>query len=62
MQQDDDAHFIAGFRDDVVSPIIREQYRVLASLEDDVANGNVNVESIKARMLALNDKKAHLAE
>jgi hypothetical protein len=60
--RDEDAHFIAGYKDDVVNPIIREQYRVLASLEDDIANGTVDIGSIKARIDALDDKKVQLAE
>ena len=60
--RDDDAHFIADFKDDVVNPIIREQYRVLGLLGDDIANGNVDVESIKVRIRTLDEKKAHLAE
>jgi hypothetical protein len=60
--RDDDARFIAGFKDDVVNPIIREQYAVLAVLEDDIANGNVDVKSVRAQIKALDAKKAHLAE
>ena len=47
--RDDDAHFIAAFKDDVVNPITREQYRVLALLEDHIANGNVDPASIQAK-------------
>src|SRR5579872_2252965 len=39
--RDDDARFIAAFKDDVVNPIIREQYGILSTLEDDIANGSV---------------------
>ena len=60
--RDDDAHFIAGFRDEVVNPIIREQYRILALIGDDIANSRVDVESIKARISTLDEKKAHLAD
>jgi len=60
--RDDDAHFIAGVRDDVVNPIIREQYRILALIGNDIANGSVDVESITARIRALDEKKTHLAE
>src|SRR5262249_42750302 len=60
--RDDDAHFIAGFKDDVVNPMMREQYVILALMENDIANGNVVVDSIKAQIHSLNEKKTHLAE
>jgi len=60
--RDDDAHFIAGFKDDVVNPMMREQYGILALMEDDIANGDVNIESMRAQIRSLNEKKTRLAE
>jgi hypothetical protein len=60
--RDDDARFIAAFKDDVVNPIIREQYKLLSLLEDDVANGSVDLASIGKKISSFNQRKAKLAE
>jgi hypothetical protein len=60
--RDNDARFIAEFKDDVVNPLIREQYRVLALLEDDIANGNVDLASIQAKISVLDKERLNLAD
>jgi hypothetical protein len=44
--RDDDAHLIAAFKDDHLAPLIREQYTLLAQLEDDVAAPSISDGSV----------------
>jgi hypothetical protein len=60
--RDDDAHFIAAIKDDEINPIIRQQNNILVLLEDDIANGSVDVASIKAKISVLDEKKLRLAD
>ena len=55
--RDDDARFIAEFKDELVNPLIREQYKILALLEDDIANGSIDLADIQAKIGALEEKK-----
>ncbi|WP_141697563.1 hypothetical protein [Bradyrhizobium yuanmingense] len=59
--RDEDAHFIAAFKDDQLAPLIREQYTLLAQLGDDVANGTVDLTWLNSRMGALKQKQNELA-
>ena len=60
--RDDDARFIAEFKDELVNPLIREQYKILALLEDDIANGSIDLADIQAKIGALEEKKLSLAD
>ncbi len=59
--RDDDAHQIAAFKDDHLAPLIREQYTLLAQLEDDVANSTVDIAWFSSRLNAVKQKQAELA-
>ena len=60
-RRDDDAHLIAAFKDDHLAPVIREQYTLLAQLEDDVANSTVDIAWFSSRLNAVKQKQAELA-
>jgi len=59
--RDDDAQLIAAFKDDHLAPLIREQYTMLAQLEDDVANGVVDIAWFNSQLNAVKQKQADLA-
>lgn len=59
--RDDDAHSIAAFKDDHLAPLIREQYTLLAQLEDDVANSTVDIAWFSSQLNAVKQKQADLA-
>ncbi|MBR1188702.1 hypothetical protein [Bradyrhizobium sp. AUGA SZCCT0160] len=59
--RDDDAHLIAAFKDDHLAPLIREQYTLLAQLEDDVANSTVDIAWFSSQLNAVKQKQAELA-
>jgi hypothetical protein len=59
--RDDDAHLIAAFKDDHLAPLIREQYTLLAQLEDDVANSTVDIAWFSSQLNAIKQKQAELA-
>ena len=58
--RDDDAHMIAAFKDDHLAPLIREQYTLLAQLEDDVANSTVDIAWFGSQLNAVKQKQAEL--
>lgn len=59
--RDEDAHQIAAFKDDHLAPLIREQYTLLAQLEDDVANSTVDIARFSSQLNAVKQKQAELA-
>lgn len=59
--RDDDAHDIAAFKDDHLAPLFREQYALLAQLEDDVANSAVDIAWFSSQLNAVKQKQADLA-
>jgi len=59
--RDDDAHLIAAFKDDHLAPLIREQYTLLAQLEDDVANSTIDVAWFSSQLDAVKQKQRELA-
>ena len=59
--RDDDAHLIAAFKDDHLAPLLREQYTLLAQLEDDVANSTVDIAWFGSQLNAVKQKQAELA-
>lgn len=59
--RDDDAHLIAAFKDDHLAPLLREQYTLLAQLEDDVANSTVDVAWFGSQLNVVKQKQAELA-
>jgi hypothetical protein len=59
--RDDDANLIAAFKDDHLAPLIREQYTLLAQLEDDVANSAVDIAWFSSQLNAVKQKQAELA-
>ena len=58
--RDEDAHLIAAFKDDHLASLIREQYTLLAQLEDDVANGTVDIAWFSSQLDAVKQKQAEL--
>jgi hypothetical protein len=59
--RDDDANMIATFKDDHLAPLIREQYSLLAQLEDDVANSTVDIAWFSSQLDEVKQKQAELA-
>ncbi|MBR0847195.1 hypothetical protein JQ543_05490 [Bradyrhizobium diazoefficiens] len=59
--RDDDARLIAAFKDDHLTPLIREQYTLLAQLEDDVANSIVDLAWFSSQLNTVKQKQAELA-
>ncbi|MBY3026502.1 hypothetical protein [Rhizobium leguminosarum] len=59
---DEDALNVAALKDDVVNPIIADQYRVLALVAEQIANSKVDIEIIKGKMDALDAKKREIGE
>ncbi|KAB1083626.1 hypothetical protein F4V91_15565 [Neorhizobium galegae] len=53
---DEDALSAAGLKDDIINPIIAEQYKVLALVAEQIANSRVDIESVKGKMAALDAK------
>ncbi|MET4824714.1 MULTISPECIES: hypothetical protein [Bradyrhizobium] len=59
--RDDDAHFIAAFKDDHLAPLIREQYTLLAQMEEDVVNGTVDIPWFNSQLNVVKQKQDELA-
>lgn len=59
---DDNALDVAALKDDVINPIIAEQYRLLALIAEQIANSKVDISSVKAKMDGLDAKKREIGE
>lgn len=59
---DDVAMSVAGLKDDVVNPIIADQYKVLALIAEQIANSKVDIETVKGKMAALDAKKREIGK
>ncbi len=59
---DENAYRVADVKDDVINPIIAEQYRLLALIAEQIANSQVDINSVKAKMDALDAKKREIGE
>lgn len=59
---DEEAMSVAGLKDDVINPIIADQYKILALIAEQIANSIVDIESIKGKMATLDAKKREIGE
>ena len=57
--EDDNALAMADLKDDVVSPLIREQYRLLALMREDIINGNIDAQDIQTQIQLLQKEAQH---
>ncbi|MCZ7468600.1 hypothetical protein M0412_12995 [Agrobacterium sp. O3.4] len=53
---------VADMKDDVVNPIIADQYKVLALLAEQIANSKVDIETINGKIAALDARKREIGE
>lgn len=59
---DEEALNTADLKDQVINPIIAEQYKVLALVSEQIANSSVDIQAIKGKMDALDGKKREIGE
>ncbi|WP_051559201.1 hypothetical protein [Allorhizobium undicola] len=59
---DGNAMSVADLKDDVINPIIADQYKVLALIAEQIANSQVEINSVKAKIDALDAKKREIGE
>jgi hypothetical protein len=59
--EDDNALAMADLKDDVLNPLIREQYRLLALMREDIINGNIDAQEIQTQIQLLDKKKRSIA-
>jgi hypothetical protein len=59
--EDDNALAIADLKDQVVSPLIREQYRLLALMREGIINANIDPQEIETQIQLLAEKKRSIA-
>ncbi|MGO7308736.1 hypothetical protein ACCS91_33315 [Rhizobium ruizarguesonis] len=58
---DDGALELADMKDDVINPLIADQYKLLALVEEQIANSELDVASVNAKIDALDVRKRELA-
>lgn len=59
---DEDAMNVAGLKDDVINPIIADQYKVLSLIAEQIANSKVDIEIVKDKMAALDERKREIGQ
>ncbi|GEM_PF-4577062 len=59
---DEEAMNVAGMKDDVINPIIADQYKVLALISEQIAHSKIDIEVINSKMAALDAKKREIGE
>ncbi|MBD8651004.1 hypothetical protein IFT66_07930 [Rhizobium sp. CFBP 13726] len=59
---DEDAMNVAGLKDDVINPIIADQYKVLALIAEQIANSKVDIETVKDKLAGLDAKKREIGQ
>jgi len=61
LEQDEQAFKLADIKDEVINPLIDDQYRLLALIAEQIANSEVEISSVKAKMDAFDARKRELA-
>lgn len=59
--EDDNALALGDLKDEVLNPLIREQYRLLALMREDIIHGNIDPQEIQTQIQLLDEKKRSLA-
>jgi hypothetical protein len=59
--EDDNARALGDLKDEVLNPLIREQYGMLALMREDIVNGNIDPQEIQTQMQLLDEKKRSIA-
>jgi hypothetical protein len=59
--EDDNALALGDLKDEVLNPLIREQYRILALMREDIVNGNIDPQEIQRQMQILDEKRRSIA-
>ena len=59
--EDDNALALGDLKDKVLNPLIREQYRLLALMREDIINGNIDPQEIQTQIQLLDKKKRSIA-
>ncbi|MBB4349283.1 hypothetical protein [Aliirhizobium cellulosilyticum] len=58
----EDTMNVARLKDDVINPIIADQYKVLALVAEQIANSKVDIETVKGKMSTLDAKKREIGK
>ncbi|MFS2176752.1 hypothetical protein ACCC98_12445 [Rhizobium pisi] len=61
-EQDDQALELAGVKDEVINPLIADQYKLLALIAEQIANSKIDLPSVKAKMDAFDARKRELID
>ncbi len=59
--EDDNALSLGDLKDEVLNPLIREQYRLLALMREGIINGNIDPQEIQTQIQLLDKKKRSIA-
>lgn len=58
---DEGALELADVKDDIINPLIADQYKVLALVAEQIANSQIDIASVKEKMDAFDMRKRELA-
>ncbi|NEK17516.1 hypothetical protein [Rhizobium leguminosarum] len=58
---DEEALELAGVKDDVINPLIADQYKLLALVAEQIANSQIDIASVKEKIDAFDVRKRELA-
>ncbi|MGO7755295.1 hypothetical protein ACC817_08255 [Rhizobium ruizarguesonis] len=61
-EQDEQAFRLADAKDEVINPLIDDQYKLLALIAEQIANSEIDLSLVKAKMDAFDARKRELAE
>jgi hypothetical protein len=59
--EDDNALALGDIKDEILNPLIREQYRLLALMREDIINRNIDPQEIQTQIQLLDKKKRSIA-
>ena len=59
--EDDSARALGDLKDEILNPLIREQYRLLALMREDIINGNIDPQEIQTQIQLLDKEKLSIA-
>ncbi|OWV87454.1 hypothetical protein [Rhizobium sp. R693] len=61
-EEDEQALRLADEKDNIINPLIADQYKLLALIAEQIANSEIDLSSLKAKMDAFDARKRELAE
>jgi hypothetical protein len=61
-QQDEDARFVAAFKDDEVTPLIAERFTLMHQMSELIANDRLNLDRVRQRMDELSARHKQIAQ